>query len=111
MPFYLSLSFLICFLVPKGSKWGWKSAPGAEIPDRLPEGQYLVCVPNLLLSQWQEEGMRFMDNRVWSFLQYPSSANQVKNFWKAWTQKGLDDPSNRGTVVVFVSHQVSLVLF
>ena len=110
MPFYLSLPFLICFLVPKGSKWGWKSAPGVEIPDRLPEGQYLVCVPNLLLSQWQEEGMRFMDNRVWSFLQYPSSANQVKNFWKAWTQKGLDDPCNRGTVVVFISHQVSLVL-
>ena len=51
--------------------------------------------------------MRFMNNSMWSFLVYPSSAAQVKHFWSAWEKYHLDSEENSCTTILFVSHQVS----
>lgn len=60
-------------------RWGWKPLSAA-----VPSGQILICVPGMLVKQWEEEAHRCLDDRYWNILVYPASGKLHAEFWELW---------------------------
>ena len=86
-------------LVPKGKKWGW-----GKKKDYLPSGNMLVCVPNMLMQQWQDEAKRML-NTLWRIVPYPTSTRSASAFWMAFDQK--KEAKEGRFCIVIVAYSVS----
>ena len=68
----------------------------------------LVCVPNMLMQQWQDEAKRML-NALWRIIPYPTSSQSAGAFWSAFDQK--KEAKEGRFCIVIVAYSVSDLIY
>lgn len=88
-------------LLPPSVRWGCDEAS----KETLPDGQFLVVVPNPLINQWISEAKRMLQKDAWNIIRYPSSVEDRISFWsEVWPKV----TGGRHSVLLVVPHSVSV---
>ena len=83
-----------------------KTFRGMGKPEVLPEGQFLLVVPNILTTQLCDEAKISLKVGVWTILILPTAPGPAKKIWSLFSRKAAQKDKS---VLLIVSYSVRVL--